>query len=198
MALQDVEDAEPRWLITRRKYCEMSSFKEVLPDIDQCLAIPAADLAACILPFIVNRTRRSMKAPEYLEANLQDYTLNEKQRLKPALLQAWQWLENNGFIGIDPEQKSDDSWKAITPKALYVRTYDDAISYVRDGLLNMDHITYALGDETLEKLADIVCGDGDLRIHRYATEIREILRRANLSDSPYPGDEALPNGCSTY
>ncbi|HIN65868.1 MAG TPA: DUF4062 domain-containing protein [Candidatus Obscuribacterales bacterium] len=182
----DMQLQSTDWIAERRKYCEMSSLSKVLPAVDECFGMSPAELASHLLPYIVNRTRQSIRPTEYFERNLDGYHPDEKHQLKQVLHGAWRWLENEGFIGPDPEQTQDSSWQFVTLKALGVRTREDFLGYLKDGSLNTYHFLRPLRPSSIDSIVEAVAKYLKLGTKGGAEALRDLFLHANVHSSSFP------------
>src|ERR1043165_5988915 len=100
----------------------MTTLKAALPNVDDLLALPPAELAALLVA-----TRKSYMSdgiftinhithPLY-EAGQPAYPLNTKQKVTLALAEAVAWLKQHGLVIADPFQLNSSPWLRYTRAA---------------------------------------------------------------------------------
>ena len=115
----------------------MQSIYSLIPDPETLLALEPEELAGHVLECLnsVSSSERGQfnRYNFTLPSALKEYPDQYQNEISHALMEAWVWLENEGFLAPKPEQQ--DSWVFITRRGCRVKKPTDLEAYCRTNLL---------------------------------------------------------------
>lgn len=102
----------------------------IIPNPDDLLALEPEELAGVVMEYLNSQTSNSGVLNRYnfsLNHTVKDYPLNYHEATLKALMEAWMWLEKEGFIAPKPGDSGD--WIFITRKGKRIQGRTDLESY---------------------------------------------------------------------
>lgn len=110
-------------------------FKKFFPKIETALELEPEELA----PFVLKHLEQSDKINRYnytlgTSSEIVEYAGPYLEELKRRLMEAFIWLEREGFIA--PEPGNQDDWRFITRKGKRVLQEEDFMTYAKESLLS--------------------------------------------------------------
>ena len=115
----------------------MSSIYELIPDHETLLNLEVDELAGIVLEYLHSfpSSKSNYLNFKYLTSEyiLKEYPTEHHQRIICALMEAWAWLKNEGFIVTIPGSKIDHV--CITKKGERVKNADALEAYRKANLL---------------------------------------------------------------
>ncbi len=162
----------------------MSIYRE-LPSTDVMLQMEPEELAPLILRYLKKQPEGSINRHNFSLA--QDYDFNQKhnhniqKKYAECLMEAWMYLERQGFIAPKPGQTDD--WAFVTRKGQKVVDAQNFETYNFSYLLPAEGLDPIL----LQKVrASFIRGDYDTAVFQAFKEVEIRVRdKAKLTDSDY-------------
>lgn len=99
----------------------MPSIYELIPEHELLLALEPEELAGIVLEYLKSLPAGSTQLNRYsfgLPHTVADYPREHQKRISRALMEAWMWLEKEGFVA--PRPGSQNDWIFITRRGLRV------------------------------------------------------------------------------
>jgi uncharacterized protein (TIGR02391 family) len=113
------------------------SLKDVLPDPVVLLGLAPEELAGALIAYLNSlplNERRSINRYNFsLRHTVSDYPLEHQDQISRALMEAWVWLEHEGFLAPKPGQQGE--WVFITRRGSQMLSAQDVEAYRKANLL---------------------------------------------------------------
>ena len=107
---------------------------DLVPDTDTLLALEPEELAGVLLELLnhVDPTRGLNRYNESLSHNVKEYPPEQREAISGALMEAWAWLEREGFIVQKP---ASQDWLMLSRRARRLRNRAGLDAYRKANLL---------------------------------------------------------------
>lgn len=113
----------------------MPTIPQIIPNPDDLLALEPEELAGVVLEYLNSQDSNSGSLNRYnfsLNHTVVGYPPNYHERTLKALMEAWVWLESEGFIA--PKPGDTGQWVFITRKGQRIKGRTDLESYRKANL----------------------------------------------------------------
>jgi uncharacterized protein (TIGR02391 family) len=111
------------------------SFYSIISDADELLSLEPEELAVAVLEFLKASDSQVLNRYNFgLYHTVAEYPRSKQAEILRALMEAWVWLENVGFIAHDPDQQGD--WVFITRKGQKIKERSDFESFKNSSSLS--------------------------------------------------------------
>ena len=128
----------------------MQSIHSLIPDSDTLLNLELEELAGLVLEFFKSTNTKGSRAVRTFDLihndELRDYPRGHQKDIRYALVEAMQWLKNEGLLIQDPEQNSGD-YLYITRRGQKLENADAVEAYRKTKLLPKDLLHPTLADK---------------------------------------------------
>lgn len=159
------------------------SIAKHFPDPEHLLALEPEELAGLLLQYLnalppgeknaLNRYNFSLRH------TVQDYPAEYQDRMSRALMEAWMWLEREGFLA--PKPGSQGEWVFITRRGEKAATAEGVRSYQKANLLPQKLLHPRVSQRVW---ATFLRGDYDTAVFQAFKEVEVAVRTAaNLPDA---------------
>jgi len=106
------------------------SINELLPDGNALLEMTPEELGPYVLEFLNNTDTNALNRYNFgLTHYVEKYPRPLQQRISQALLEAWMWLEREGFVA--PQPGDSQNWYFITRRGKALKTHVDVEAFKR-------------------------------------------------------------------
>jgi uncharacterized protein (TIGR02391 family) len=163
------------------------SLKSVIPDADAAIALEPEELAGGLLVYLrslppgeqnLNRWN-FLRQPEH---TLGDYPKSAREPLAAALLEAWAWLESQGFI-VRKVDAGHPDWYRLTRRGERIATRADFDAYRHAMLLPKELVHASIVGDVWPAF---IRGHYDTAVFEAFREVEIAVRRAaGLSDADF-------------
>ena len=110
------------------------SIHELLPDGAQLLDLTAEEIGPYLLEFLNNTDTNALNRHNIgLDHYVQDYPRPLQKQISQALMEAWMWLEREGFVA--PQPGDIGNWYFLTRRGRSLRSHLDVDAFTRSDRL---------------------------------------------------------------
>lgn len=112
------------------------SIYSLLPDVQTLLALDPEELAGVVLEHLLSIPSNSGDINRYnfsLPGTYGDYPQEHHEQIARALMEAWVWLEREGFLA--PKPGTTDEWSFVTRRGRQIANRDGVVAYRASALL---------------------------------------------------------------
>lgn len=182
------------------------AFYRLIPDIDALLGLEPEELGGLVLQYLNSASTSELHAGNFtLQANVEGYPQDKREQAQEALMEAWVWLEREGFLA--PKPGGTNNWVFITRRGKELANPESFDTYKRIDLLPKEKLHPVIAQKVW---ATFLRGDYDTavfqsfkelevrtrtRAHLEATDIGMDLMRKAFKPATGPlSDKATPLG----
>lgn len=154
------------------------SFKSIfslLPDADALLALEPEELAGAVLEHLLSRRREDGDLNRYnfsLAGTYAEYPEQRHVEIAQALMEAWVWLEHEGFIA--PKPGTQGEWSFITRRGHQAAGRDGVSTYRATALLPKQQLHPSIAQKCW---ATFLRGEYDTATFQAFKELEVAIRR---------------------
>jgi len=156
----------------------MIRFIDIIPNPEDFLALAPEELAGVVLQHlnsIAQKKQGKLNCHNFsLGHNIQEYPSEYHEHLQRALMEAWVWLESEGFLAPEPGAQGD--WVFITRKGKNIATPKDLEAYRRANLLPKQLLNGRIAQKVW---ATFLRGDYDTAVFQAFREVEVLVRSAS-------------------
>ena len=153
------------------------SIYSLVPDPDAILALAPEELAGVVLQYLnslSDSNRGQLNRYNFsLSHTVQDYPEKYRDKISRALMEAWVWLEREGFLA--PRPGSQGEWVFVTRRGQQVATPADLKAYQQSNVLPRQFLHPRLGQKVW---ASFLRGDYDTAVFQAFKEVEVTVREA--------------------
>ena len=152
----------------------------LLPDIDAMLALEPEELAGVVLQHLTTASDSELNSYNFtLGNNVAGYPQHRQEEANRALMEAWCWLEREGFIA--PKPGSTGDWVFITRRGRKNANRELIKAYRLSNLLPKNQLHPVIAQKVW---ATFLRGDYDTAVFQSFKELEVLTRtRAKLDDT---------------
>ena len=162
---------------------------EILPNADDLLSLEPEELAGPLLMALEDSDR--INPYEVISFNLlkismvQEYLSNEPNKILFALMEAWQWLEREGFVASRPNSLANESsigpitYYFVTSRGKKIRQREDLDAYRKANLLPKGQLHPIIAKKVWSLF---LRGDYDCAVFQAFKEVEIAVRNAGNYD----------------
>ncbi len=152
---------------------------ELLPPIEDLLSMQPEEIAPIVLRYLEtqpNLNRYNFSLPN---AEIESYAQRKSGDVYRVLMEAWMWLEVEGFLA--PQPGTTDGWSFVTRKGKKILQEKDFSVYQKGSLLPSSGLDPVL----IEKVKPtFIRGDYETAIFQAFREVEvRVRRKANLAET---------------
>jgi uncharacterized protein (TIGR02391 family) len=147
----------------------------LVPDAEALMAFEPEELAGVVLQYLnslPSSERGQLNRYNFsLRHTVTDYPSQYQERISRALMEAWVWLEREGFLA--PEPGSTGDWVFITRRGQKITTPDALRAYQRSNILPRDFLHPLISQKVW---ATFLRGDYDTAVFQAFKEVEVRIR----------------------
>lgn len=153
------------------------SIYSIIPNPEALLALEPEELAGIVLEYLNSLSKRENgQLNRYnfsLPHTVKDYPKEYQKRISQALMEAWVWLDREGFIA--PEPGSKEEWVFITRRGQRIKKSSDLKAYQKADLLPR-HLLHPVIAQKI--WSTFIRGDYDTAVFQAFKEVEVAVRNA--------------------
>jgi uncharacterized protein (TIGR02391 family) len=153
------------------------SIAQIIPDAETLLALEPEELAGLLLQYLNSLStgeRNALNRYNFsLRHTVKDYPGEYQESVGRALMEAWVWLEREGFLA--PKPGSQGEWVFITRRGEAAATAQDVAAYRKANLLPRHLLNPRLAQKVW---ATFLRGDYDTAVFQAFKEVEVAVRSA--------------------
>lgn len=148
-------------------------FSHHYPDVEAILGIEPEELGGVVLAYLTTADRSEMTPGNFASPHaVANYPPGRQQDARRALIEAWMWLQREGFLAIEPDH---NNWYYITKRGHAAANADSFAAHRSASLLPRG----ALHPVIAEKVwGTFLRGDYDTSVFQSFKELEIAVRRA--------------------
>lgn len=160
---------------------------ELVPDPDDLLALEPEELAGVVLEYLNSLTsgeRDSKLSSQNLgqKSTVNGYPEARKEDLLKAIMEAWVWLKNEGFLA--PRPGRGEAWQFITRRGQGIERASDLEAYRHQNLLPKKLLHPRIAQKVW---ATFLRGDYDTAVFQSFKEVEVAVREAGSYEADLLG-----------
>ena len=149
----------------------------LVPDAKDLLELEPEELAGVLMEYLNSlplSEQRSLNRYNFsLNSTVQEYPQDQHEKLSQALMEAWAWLEREGFLVPKPGLQGE--WVIISRRGRKLRTRDQVYRYRQANLLPRHQLHPRIAHKVW---ASFLRGDYDTAVFQAFKEVEVRVRRA--------------------
>lgn len=148
-------------------------FSHHYPDVEAILGIEPEELGGVVLAYLTTAERSEMTPGNFASPHaVANYPPGQQQDARRALIEAWMWLQREGFLAMEPDH---NNWYYITKRGYAAANADSFAAHRSASLLPQG----ALHPVIAEKVwGTFLRGDYDTSVFQSFKELEIAVRRA--------------------
>jgi uncharacterized protein (TIGR02391 family) len=154
------------------------SIKQLLPDAAALLSLEPEELAGALLQYLnALPSYEQNKLNRYnfsLRHTVEEYPPDSQEEIRRALMEAWVWLEREGFLA--PKPGSQGEWVFITRRGKQIATAADLEAYRKASFLPRQLLHARIAQKVW---ATFLRGDYDTAVFQAFKEVEVAVRNAS-------------------
>lgn len=155
----------------------MTSIYSLLPDHENLLELEPEELAGVLLEYLNSlpeKERESLNRYNFsLGHTVQDYPRQHQDEISRAFMEAWVWLEREGFLA--PKPGSGGEWVFITRRGKSMKNATDVEAYRKANLLPKHQLHPVIAQKVWSLF---LRGDYDTAVFQSFKEVEVAVRKA--------------------
>lgn len=148
-------------------------FSDHFPDIDALLGLEPEELGGIVLAYLSKADRSEMHPNNFASSHaVVKYPRAQQNEARRALVEAWMWLQREGFLALDPDQ---NGWCYVTRRGMRATNPDYFAAHRAANLLPRGALHAAIAEQVW---GSFLRGDYDTAVFQAFKALEIAVRRA--------------------
>ncbi|MBV6846167.1 MULTISPECIES: TIGR02391 family protein [Xanthomonas] len=146
----------------------------IIPDVEALLALEPEELGGIVLRYLTTAEKSELNIHNFtLNHSIASYPPAKHETARRALMEAWIWLEREGFLAPQPDNVA--TWRYITRRGLRAAEAENFAAYQASNLLPKSQLHPVIAQKVW---ATFLRGDYDTAVFQSFKELEVHVRNA--------------------